>query len=177
MIVLVGKSASGKTEVAKELASLYGIQKAITHTTRNMRDGERQDVDYHFVSEEQFLKLKEDNAFVETTEYNGHHYGCSKKEIADDKCVVVDPNGLKAFQSLGDPSIITFYLEADQSTRRKRMEERGDKEADIQKRLTNDEIAFKGTDKQTDFQIRTDLLTILEVAKLVKEDYEQALHH
>ena len=57
------------------------------------------------------------------------------------------------------------------------MEERGDKEADIQKRLTNDEIAFKGTNKQTDFQIRTDSLTILEVAKLVKEDYDQALHH
>lgn len=176
MIVLVGKSASGKTEVAKELASLYGTKKAITHTTRAMREGERQDVDYHFVSEEQFLQLKKENAFVETTEYNGRHYGCSKKEIADDKCVVVDPNGLKAFQSLHDPSVITFYLEAKPETRERRMAERGDKPMDIQQRLTNDEQTFQGVENLTDFRIQTDDLSIEEVARLVKKDYDQTLN-
>lgn len=175
MIVLVGKSASGKTEVAKELAERYGIQKAITHTTRSMREGERQDVDYHFVSEKRFQELEADHAFVETTEYNGNHYGCSKKEIADDKCVVVDPNGLMAFLSLNDPSIITFYLEANAETRRKRMEERGDGEAEIRKRLTNDEITFQKAGEQTDYRIQTDELSIEEVTKLIKEKYELTL--
>ena len=44
MIVLVGPSASGKTEAAKLLYSIYGIKKVITHTTRPMRIGEKDDV-------------------------------------------------------------------------------------------------------------------------------------
>ena len=67
MILLVGASASGKTEIAKYLRTRYGMVKAITHTTRAMRVGERQDVDYHFVSKDEFLRLKGEAAFVERT--------------------------------------------------------------------------------------------------------------
>ena len=74
MILLVGASASGKTEIAKYLQAHYGIKKVITHTTRPMRSGERQDVDYHFVSKEQFDQLKKEDSFVETTHYNGNEY-------------------------------------------------------------------------------------------------------
>ena len=89
--------------------------------------------------------------------------------------MVVDPNGLKAFLSLNDPSIITFYLEANAKTRKKRMEDRGDGEAEIRKRLTNDEITFQKAGEQTDYRIQTDELSIEEVAKLIKEKYELTL--
>ena len=94
MILLIGPSASGKTEISKLLGLRYGISKAITHTTRAPRNGEVYGVDYYFVQEEDFLQLMKRGAFVENTVYNGNHYGCSKAEIADDKVVVVDPNGL-----------------------------------------------------------------------------------
>ena len=57
MILLVGASASGKTEVAKLLKALYGIKKVITHTTRPIRKSEENDVDYHFVSKDEFLNI------------------------------------------------------------------------------------------------------------------------
>ena len=56
MIILCGPSASGKTEVAKLLATKYNIQKAITNTTRPIRVNEVNHVDYHFTSKEEFLK-------------------------------------------------------------------------------------------------------------------------
>ena len=102
MILLVGASASGKTEIAKYLAKSHGIKKAITHTTRKMREGERQDVDYHFVDEATFQRMLKEDKFVEHTCYNGNHYGCSKDEIADDKCVILDPEGLKSFLALNN---------------------------------------------------------------------------
>ena len=70
MIILVGASASGKTEVAKVLAKTFQMRKVITHTTRPMRENEIDGVDYYFVSREEFISLKKHNFFVETTEYN-----------------------------------------------------------------------------------------------------------
>ena len=142
MIILVGASASGKTEIAKILARKFGIVKAITHTTRNMREGEKNGVDYFFVSKEDFLKLAEEKAFVETTFYNGNYYGCSKSQVHDDKAVIVDPNGLKAFLSLDDPRVISFYIEADEKTRYQRMLSRGDSKENAIMRIENDKKDF-----------------------------------
>ena len=142
MIVLVGPSASGKTEAAKLLYSIYGIKKVITHTTRPMRIGEKDDVDYHFVSKEEFLKLKEKNYFIETTLYNGNYYGTSKSEVSDNKVLIVDPNGVKSILSLNDPRIIIFRLNADSTTRFNRMIIRGDSIENIEQRISKDKVVF-----------------------------------
>ena len=84
MIVLVGASASGKTEVTKVLAKKYNIQKFITHTTRPIRVGEENGVDYFFVTKEEFEELLKQDFFIEHTLYNGNYYGTSKKEVQND---------------------------------------------------------------------------------------------
>lgn len=126
MIILVGASASGKTEIAKILYSKYNMVKAITHTTRPQRKKEVNGVDYFFVSKDEFLNLEKQKAFVETTEYSDHFYGCSKAQIARNKIVIVDPNGLRAFLNLNDEHIIAFLISSDEGTRYERMLRRGD---------------------------------------------------
>ena len=79
MLILIGPSASGKTEVAKLLAKKYNITKIVTYTTRTPRVNEVNGVDYNFVSVEEFAKLTEENFFVETTYYNSNYYGTAKK--------------------------------------------------------------------------------------------------
>ena len=64
MIILVGASASGKTEVAKYLIKNYGFEKVVTFTTRVKRPSEIDKIDYNFVTKDQFLKLKDENFFV-----------------------------------------------------------------------------------------------------------------
>ena len=176
MILLVGASASGKTEVAKLLKSLFGIKKAITHTSRKIRPSEKDGVDYHFVSEEEFLRLYQEGALLENTLYNGNRYGCSKAELSDDKCVILDPNGLKAFLKEKNPRLITFFLEASEETRRKRMAIRGDEPEAIEKRILTDREAFsKENVGKTDFVIQTEGKTLEEIAKEVHEKYVDAL--
>ena len=172
MIILVGASASGKTEIAKKLYASFGMKKAITHTTRPMRQGERQDVDYHFVDKETFLSMKEKDLFVETTFYNGNYYGCSKAEVGDEKCIILDPNGVASFLALHDPHIITFYLKASEETRRYRMSIRGDEEKAIESRIVNDRVAF-ADDKipPVDFTIACDEDSVDDLCERIHKLY------
>ena len=103
MIVLSGASASGKTEVAKMLASKYGITKVITTTTRPMRVGEVDGRDYFFVTKEQFEQMIRNDEFVEFTIYNGNYYGSTKAQIGENKVVTVlvvmrQKRGIKHFR-------------------------------------------------------------------------------
>jgi len=142
MLIIIGPSASGKTEVAKILASKYNITKIVTYTTRTIRINEVNGVDYNFVSKDEFLKLKEESFFVETTCYNDNYYGTAKKDIKDDKCVVLDPNGLDSFNALNDKRIISIYLNTKEEIRYQRMIDRQDGIDKVNSRIENDRIAF-----------------------------------
>lgn len=176
MIVLAGASASGKTEAAKELAKRFGITKVITTTTRNMRTGEVNGRDYFFVSKERFLEMIKEDRFVEYTIYNDNYYGSTKDQIAENKCVVIDPAGLKAYIALNDPHIVTFFLDSLEETRFKRMLLRGDKEEDAKRRIAHDKKAFHPSNiADVDFHIDSETKSIEEVAQLVFDKYKETI--
>ena len=64
MIVLIGKSCSGKDSVAKILFFM-GYTRVVTCTTRPMRTGEIDGVDYYFISQDEFMKMIEKRDFAE----------------------------------------------------------------------------------------------------------------
>ncbi len=173
MIVITGASATGKTETAKELGSLYDIKKVVTHTTRAKRIGEIDDVDYHFVTKEQFLQLEKEGAFVETTEYNNNFYGTTKKEIADNKVVVCETNGARVWLSCKDPRIVVYRLHASLQARALRMKQRGDDPILIEERLKNDVTRFADDQLKSNkiFEIDTEKYSIKEVANIIYNDY------
>lgn len=176
MIILVGASASGKTEAAKELGILFNIKKAITTTTRKMRVGEKDGVDYFFLTKEEFLKRVSEARFVENAQYAGNYYGCGKDQVAKDRVLIVEPNGLHSFKALNDDSIVTFFINVSEEIRAKRMLERGDKEEDIKVRLERDRIDFsKEKVGETDFVIDADSLSIVEVSKIIFDKYQKSL--
>jgi guanylate kinase len=59
------------------------LELSVSATTRRPRPGETQDLDYHFLSEEEFDRRVEDGEFVEWAEYSGRRYGTLKGELAD----------------------------------------------------------------------------------------------
>ena len=172
MLILVGASASGKTEIAKELLKSFNISKVVTHTTRPKRINETNDIDYHFVNKDTFLSLLNKNRFVEHSLYNGNYYGCSKDEIGDNKVVILDPNGLKAFNRLNDKRIVSVLILTDEKTRYQRMISRGDSLENVKKRIENDRISFdiKNIDK-VDFVVKNEDKPIKEIAKEIYDLY------
>ena len=176
MIVLAGASASGKTEVAKELAKKYGITKVITTTTRKMRNGEVNGRDYFFVTKEEFERMLQDGRFVEHTFYNDNLYGSTKDQIAPNKCVVIDPAGLRAYIALNDPTIITFFLDTDEDVRYQRMILRKDEVELAKKRIINDRIAFNEANlSKVDYVVESDKLAIDELSQKIYELYQNHL--
>ena len=174
MIILTGPSASGKTATCLYLQEHYHIKKVITHTTRVIRTGEKNGVDYYFVSIEEFLKLKEAGKFIETVFYNGNYYGTSKAEVRLDKCMAVELEGAKTYKSLNDPNIVLFYMKVDEKIRTFRMRERGDDEQKIQSRLINDRTAFALNDemnKLIDVVVDTEHHDIVSVSKFIYDKY------
>ena len=179
MIVLSGASASGKTEVAKVLAKKYGITKVITTTTRSMREGETNGKDYFFISKEEFLEKIKNKEFVEYVTYNDNYYGSTKDQVAADKCIVTEPNGLKSYIKLKrqNKNIITFFLESDEATRYERMLLRGDGKKKAIERIKGDRIAFsKENIPHVDFHIESEESSVEEVADTIYNKYQEKLN-
>ncbi len=78
LIILTGKTASGKdTVMAKLLQKLPGFKKVVTTTSRGIRPGEREEEDYLFISEAEFRRKIEQGDFIEYVRYGGNFYGIS----------------------------------------------------------------------------------------------------
>ena len=149
-LIIVGKTCSGKDSIVKRLCKDYGFEKIITYTTRPMRKNEVQDVDYHFISDEQFNKMVENNEFTEYKRYNTAHgvwsYGSvvtSEQESSDDCYVIIlTPQGLRDL-SKKMARYIAFYLNVSFESQLERLKKRADEEQQIIKRLENDDKDFE----------------------------------
>lgn len=177
MIILVGASASGKTEICKALCFKYGFKKFITTTTREQRNNEINGVDYFFISKEEFLKRISENRFIEYVQYNGNYYGTEKNQIDDKTVLIVEPSGLKEFRKLNDKHIVSFLLIARKSVRKERMIFRGDDISKIEERLKVDDLNFnKKHVGKVDFIIPSDVSGILELSEKINQLYEEKIN-
>ena len=96
----MGASATGKSEIAKVLVSKYGMHKFVTCTTREKRIGEIDKRDYYFLSIDEFKEKINNDEFIEWTIYNNNYYGSLKKELSNNKVLIVEPNGFSKFKDL-----------------------------------------------------------------------------
>ena len=82
VVVVSAPSGAGKTTVlARVLAEMPGLRFSVSHTTRPPRTGERDGVDYHFVDEVAFLRLRDAGGLLEWAEVHGNLYGTGVAEI------------------------------------------------------------------------------------------------
>ena len=82
LVVFSGPSGCGKDTVLEKIKQNgYVFDKTVSATTRAMRDGETDGVDYYFISKEDFEEKIKNDEFVEYTQYNGNYYGTLKSEI------------------------------------------------------------------------------------------------
>lgn len=80
VICLVGPSGSLKNEIAHALTKRPWYEKPLTTTTRPRRENESEDA-YRFISEDEFVKEKDEGKYIEDTVYSRYHFGTSQDEI------------------------------------------------------------------------------------------------
>ncbi|MER3502247.1 MAG: hypothetical protein IMHGJWDQ_002018 [Candidatus Fervidibacter sp.] len=132
LFVVSGPSGVGKgTVVAEVLRRLPHLRRVITYTTRPPRPGEVPDRDYHFVSREEFERLKEQGAFLEWAEVYGNFYGSPKQEVdrllakGYDAVLVVDVQGALAIKRQRPEAVLIFLQPPSVDELRRRLEARG----------------------------------------------------
>jgi len=82
LIVISGPSGVGKDTLIKRLLELdSNLRYSVSCTTRKPRPGERDGVDYSFVSRERFQQLLDEGAFLEHATYNGNLYGTLAERV------------------------------------------------------------------------------------------------
>ena len=80
--MLSAPSGGGKSSIARNLLQARDdLGYSVSATTRPMREGERDGVDYHFLSREEFLRRRDAGEFLESASYGGHLYGTLRSEI------------------------------------------------------------------------------------------------
>ncbi len=116
ILVLSGPSGAGKSSLIKKVEDRIGpYYFSISTTTRPMRPGEVDGVDYHFTDEESFKKEIEEEMFLEYAVVHGNYYGTSirpvKEALREGKLVIfdIDVQGHDAVQHrLGDITTSVF---------------------------------------------------------------------
>lgn len=156
MLIVLGKTASGKDTIVKELVSKHGFKKVVTYTTRPMRKKEISDVTYHYIPEQEFLEKTQEGFFAEYKAYKTEegiwYYGSAIQDYtnADEKCVIIlTPSGLKDILKL-KIEFSSIYVYANNSTIKERLAKRGDKKEEADRRVKQDNIDFKGIENMVD---------------------------
>ncbi len=83
LFVVSGPAGAGKSEIVKLLLKKHpDVKLSVSCTTRNPRPGEIDGVSYHFVTEERFQQLIQEDAFYEWAHVHQNHYGTLKSAVA-----------------------------------------------------------------------------------------------
>ena len=183
LVVLSGPSGCGKSSLVNEILKHENAYFSISTTTRDKRDGEKDGVDYFFVSKEEFKEDIKKGNFLEWAEVHGNYYGTSLKPVMkalnEDKMVIfdIDVQGHEIIKKKF-PLLTTsvFITTPNQNELEKRLIKRAtDSKETIQKRLLNAKEEMKRVKEYEFFIINDDfnnalneLKKIIEVAKLKK---------
>lgn len=75
LLVISSPSGAGKTTLARMVAESQKLDFSVSYTTRSPREGEREGVDYKFVSDDEFSRMIEHGEFAEWAVVHGKRYG------------------------------------------------------------------------------------------------------
>ena len=149
IIALCGKSGVGKDSLIMAVFSHLEkyLNPIISHTTRPRREKEIADKNYHFVSEDEFLTLIDENKMLETTSFNNWYYGTSINSLSNDKINigVFNPDGIISLLEDNRIELEIYYITAKGKTRliRQLNREKNHNVDEIIRRYSADEIQFQ----------------------------------
>ncbi len=151
MILVVAPSGAGKSSLVSALMTTDPtLSLSVSFTTRSPRPGEIEGINYHFISEEEFLSRKEQDDFLEWAFVHGNYYGTSRSWIMDkmeqgqDVILEIDWQGARQIQKIVPQAIWIFILPPSLKTLEERLRDRGqDDEQTIQRRIkaAHDELS------------------------------------
>jgi guanylate kinase len=143
LVVISSPSGAGKTTLAHMLAESQKLVFSVSYTTRSPRPGERDGVDYKFVSDDEFSRMIERQEFAEWAVVHGNRYGTAihtvNRALEDGTDYLFDidwQGGRQIRQQWPNDSVLTFILPPSMAELERRLRRRAtDSTEAIQRRL------------------------------------------
>ena len=117
LIVVSAPSGAGKDTIVKELVKRNkNFWISVSATSRKPRKGEKEGVDYYYMSKEEFEKNIEEGFFLENTKYADNYYGTPKKYIKDhldegkDVILIIEIEGAANVKEMLPESLLIFIM-------------------------------------------------------------------
>jgi guanylate kinase len=190
LFTISAPSGAGKTSLVNALLpTLAQVQVSVSHTTRAMRPGEVEGVNYHFVDTSKFLHMLEQGDFLEAAEVFGNRYGTSQRWVQEtlangiDVILEIDWQGAQQVRRLMPDTVSIFILPPSRNALEQRLNGRGqDSAAVIAQRMSAaiDEMShYPEADYlivNDDFQIALQELRAIFVAQRLQLTRQQTRH-
>jgi len=164
LYIVSAPSGAGKTSLLKALvATDPGIQVSVSHTTRAMRPGEENGVDYHFVDQQSFSLMVEQGAFLEHARVFDNFYGTSEAAIREqlerglDVVLEIDWQGARQVCRRFEDAVSIFILPPTPEALRQRLNGRGQDSDQVIERRMRDARAEMSHYAEYDYLIVNDL--------------------
>ena len=151
LLIVSGPAGSGKSTVDGLLCQNPEFERSVSYTTRAPRKGEENGREYNFISEEEFLRLKDENALFEANYFCGHYYGSPRRRAEEvlasgrNFIMEIDVNGAMNMKKIYPEAVLIMLLPPSYSAQEKRLRGRGtEPEEKILARLarTKEELEF-----------------------------------
>ena len=117
IFVISAPSGAGKTSLCKEIIDFFPtLRHSVSYTTRPRRAGERDGIDYHFVTPETFAAMVAKGAFAEWAEVHGNRYGTSLETLrqarvaGQDVLLDIDCQGAAQLKKTWSQGVFIFIL-------------------------------------------------------------------
>ncbi|MBW8191174.1 guanylate kinase [Neiella marina] len=140
LIIVSAPSGAGKSSLIAAMIKARGqhkVQVSISHTTRAPRPGEEDGKHYHFVSQQEFMKMIDDHAFFEWAGVFGNFYGTSRHAVEAqlnqgvDVMFDIDWQGAQQIRKHDADAISVFILPPSRAELEQRLRKRGTDSEDI----------------------------------------------
>ncbi len=173
--VISAPSGTGKTTLLKRvLEELPEMKFSVSYTTRSPRPGEREGVEYHFVSHDEFQKMIQTGAFAEWTEVHGYYYGTSNRFLKDclardvDVILDIDTQGAEQIHESHPDGVFIFILPPEIADLKARLTRRGSESQEmIDLRLRNASREIEKVDKYDYVVINDEIDAAVERIKAI----------
>src|SRR6266536_450754 len=131
LIVVSAPSGAGKTTLCHEVRQLVpDLFYSVSHTTRTPRPGEVNGTDFHFVSEAEFLAMRDKDEFAEWAEVHGHYYGTPVRALEGalsrglDVLLDIDTHGARQLRQRYPEAVSIFVMAPSMKELEARLRER-----------------------------------------------------
>ncbi len=152
IFIISAPSGCGKTSLVRELCHTYSfLEQTVSFTTRALRPGEVDGLDYHFISKEDFLTCKNNNEFIESQNVYDNYYGTTYDSINEilysgkDAILEIDYKGMLLIKSKIPTSKSIYIIPPSIDELHRRLLDRGlDTREVIEKRVSQaqDELKY-----------------------------------